>query len=153
MRAVVQRVIKAGVDIIDKNKTYTKGEIETGLVVLLGVEKGDTEKDARYMADKICGLRIFEDEDGKMNLSVGDVGGKILAISQFTLLGDVKKGKRPGFSDAEEPKRANELYEKFMEFSRENDITVKNGIFQAEMLVRIYNDGPVTILIDSNKKF
>ena len=153
MRAVVQRVTEASVDIIEDNKTYTSGGIEKGLVVLLGVEKGDTEKDAKYMADKICGLRIFEDNEGKMNLSVDDIGGQILAISQFTLLGEVKKGKRPGFSDAEEPDRANELYEKFMEYSRENGIPVSKGVFQAEMLVKIYNDGPVTILIDSNKKF
>lgn len=153
MRAVVQRVTEAGVDIIETDKRYTNGEIGNGLVVLLGVEKGDTEKDAKYMADKITGLRIFEDEDGKMNLSVENVGGSILAISQFTLLGDVKKGKRPGFSDAEEPGRANELYEKFMENVMENGIPVEKGVFQAEMLVKIYNDGPVTILIDSNKNF
>lgn len=153
MRAVVQRVKKAGVDIIEENRQYSNGEIGSGLVVLLGVEKGDSEKDAAYMAEKISGLRIFEDEDGKMNLSVMDVNGSILAVSQFTLLGDVRKGKRPGFTDAEEPVRANELYEKFIEFVKEKEIPVKEGVFQTEMLVSIYNDGPVTILIDSNKKF
>lgn len=153
MRAVVQRVKEASVDIIEDNKSRENGQISHGLVVLLGVEKGDTEQDSRYMADKVSGLRIFEDDDDKMNLSVKDVSGSILAISQFTLLGDVRKGKRPGFSDAEEPEKANQLYEKFMEYVSENDIAVEKGIFRAEMLVKIYNDGPVTILLDSKKKF
>ena len=153
MRAVVQRVVKASVDIIEGGKQHTNGSIGVGLVVLLGVEKEDTEKDAEYMADKIAGLRIFEDNEGKMNLSVKDVGGRILAISQFTLLGDVRKGKRPGFTDAEEPGRANELYEKYIMYTEENDIKVEEGIFRTEMLVKIENNGPVTILIDSKKRF
>ena len=153
MRAVIQRVKEAQVDIIEEDSAYTNGQIGSGLVVLLGVEKGDTEQDALYIADKICGMRVFEDEDKKMNLSVKDVCGSILAISQFTLLGDVRKGKRPGFTEAEEPKRANELYEKFLEYVSQNGTPVEKGVFRAEMLVKIYNDGPVTILLDSNKRF
>jgi len=153
MRAVVQRVTDASVEILSDEENNICSEIGAGLVVLLGVEKGDTEAEAKYMADKISGLRIFEDKDGKMNLSVKDIGGKILVISQFTLLGDVKKGKRPGFTDAEEPVKAKELYEKYIEYTKNNDIFVEKGVFQAKMLVRINNDGPVTILIDSNRKF
>lgn len=153
MRAVVQRVSKAQVDVKNEKESYVNGQIDAGLVVLLGVEKGDTEKDCIYMAHKICGLRIFEDSDNKMNLSVKDISGSILAISQFTLLGDVRKGKRPGFTDAEEPENANMLYEKFIELVSQKGIPVESGVFQTEMLVKIYNDGPVTILLDSNKKF
>jgi len=149
MRAVVQRVTSADVTVDDK----ITGQIEKGLVVLLGVEDTDNEKDADYMADKITGLRIFEDSEGKMNLSVSDVSGKILAVSQFTLLGDVRKGKRPSFSKAAQPKEANELYRYFINKVKEKGITTEEGIFQAEMLVRIYNDGPVTILLDSKKLF
>ena len=149
MRAVVQRVTSADVTVDD---TIT-GEIEKGLVVLLGVEDTDNEKDADYMADKITGLRIFEDSESKMNLSVSDVSGKVLAVSQFTLLGDVRKGKRPSFSKAAPPKEANELYRYFINKVKEKGITTEEGIFQAEMLVRIYNDGPVTILLDSKKLF
>ena len=105
------------------------------------------------MADKISGLRIFEDNEGKMNLSVVDVGGSILAISQFTLLGDVRKGKRPSFSSAARPDEADRLYRRFIDFVKEGGIKVEEGIFRAEMLVRIYNDGPVTILLDSRKTF
>ena len=129
------------------------GAIERGLMVLLGVEDGDDESDARYMADKISGLRIFEDSDGKMNLSVKDVFGKILAVSQFTLLGDVRKGKRPSFSKAARPEEARRLYRYFIDLLSEGDIEVQEGIFQAEMMVRILNDGPVTILLDSKKLF
>jgi D-tyrosyl-tRNA(Tyr) deacylase len=105
------------------------------------------------MADKITGLRIFEDEEGKMNLSIKDVGGDILAVSQFTLLGDVRKGKRPSFSKAARPDEANRLYRHFIDLVEERDVKTQEGIFQAEMLVRIYNDGPVTILLDSKKLF
>ena len=122
-------------------------------MVLLGVEDGDDESDARYMADKISGLRIFEDSDGKMNLSVKDVFGKILAVSQFTLLGDVRKGKRPSFSKAARSEEARRLYRYFIDLLSEGDIEVQEGIFQAEMMVRILNDGPVTILLDSKKLF
>ena len=149
MRAVVQRVTSADVTVDD---TIT-GEIEKGLVVLLGVEDTDNEKDADYMADKITGLRIFEDSEGKMNLSVSDVSGKVLAVSQFTLLGDVRNGKRPSFSKAAPQKEANELYRYFINKVKEKGITTEEGIFQAEMLVRIYNDGPVTLLLDSKKLF
>ena len=122
-------------------------------MVLLGVEDGDTEADALYMADKITGLRIFEDEEGKMNLSIKDVGGDILAVSQFTLLGDARKGKRPSFSKAARPDEANRLYRHFIDLVNERDVKTEEGVFQAEMLVRIYNDGPVTILLDSKKLF
>lgn len=149
MRAVVQRVREADVT-VDGSVT---GAIERGLMVLLGVENGDDESDARYMADKISGLRIFEDSDGKMNLSVKDVFGKILAVSQFTLLGDVRKGKRPSFSKAARPEEARRLYRYFIDLLSEGDIEVQEGIFQAEMMVRILNDGPVTILLDSKKLF
>lgn len=149
MRAVVQRVKEADVT-VENNIT---GSIKQGLMVLLGVEDGDTEADALYMADKITGLRIFEDEEGKMNLSIKDVGGDILAVSQFTLLGDARKGKRPSFSKAARPDEANKLYRHFIDLVNERDVKTEEGVFQAEMLVRIYNDGPVTILLDSKKLF
>ena len=149
MRAVVQRVREADVTV----EGSVTGAIERGLMVLLGVEYGDDESDARYMADKISGLRIFEDSDGKMNLSVKDVFGKILAVSQFTLLGDVRKGKRPSFSKAAGPEEARRLYRYFIDLLSEGDIEVQEGIFQAEMMVRNLNDGPVTILLDSKKLF
>ena len=149
MRAVVQRVKEADVS-VDNQIT---GSINKGLMVLLGVEEGDTEADAVYMADKITGLRVFEDEEGKMNLSVKDVGGDVLAVSQFTLLGDVRKGKRPSFSKAARPDEANRIYRHFIDLVEERDVKTQEGVFQAEMLVRIYNDGPVTILLDSKKLF
>ena len=149
MRAVVQRVIKADVAVEEK----VTGSIEKGLMVLLGVEDEDVEADAVYLAEKIAGLRIFEDEEGKMNLSVKDVGGDLLTVSQFTLFGDCRKGKRPSFIKAARPEKANALYRKFVSLCREQGLHVEEGIFQAEMLVRIYNDGPVTILMDSKKMF
>lgn len=149
MRAVVQRVKESDVTVDGK----ITGAIGQGLTVLLGVEDGDDEKDAAYMADKISGLRIFEDSEGKLNLSVQDIGGKILAISQFTLLGDVRKGKRPSFSTAARPEEANRLYRHFIDLVKEKNIEVQEGIFQADMMVKIYNDGPVTILLDSKKLF
>jgi D-tyrosyl-tRNA(Tyr) deacylase len=149
MRAVVQRVVKADVTVEEK----VTGAIEKGLMVLLGVEDEDEESDAVYVADKIAGLRIFEDENGKMNLSIKDVGGDLLAVSQFTLFGDCRKGKRPSFTKAARPEKANDLYRKFVALCKEQGLHVEEGIFQAEMLVRIYNDGPVTILIDSKKTF
>ena len=149
MRAVVQRVTEADVT-VDNKKT---GAIQQGLVVFLGVEDNDTEADAAYMADKISGLRIFEDENEKLNLSVKDVSGKILAVSQFTLLGDVRKGKRPSFSHAAHPEEANRLYRYFIDLVKKENIEVEEGIFRADMMVRIYNDGPVTILLDSRKLF
>ncbi len=149
MRAVVQRVAKADVTVEGK----ITGAIEKGLMVLLGVEDEDEEADAVYLADKIAGLRIFEDEEGKMNLSVKDVGGDLLAVSQFTLFGDCRKGKRPSFIKAARPEKANTLYRRFVALCQEQGLHVEEGIFQAEMLVRINNDGPVTILIDSKKVF
>lgn len=149
MRAVVQRVTYSDVT---SNEQMT-GSIQKGLTVFLGVGKGDTLADARYMAEKIAGLRIFEDAGGKMNRSVIDVGGQILAVSQFTLYGDVKKGKRPSFSDAADPGEAQALYDQFCQILRTLGLDVQEGVFQTEMLVRIHNDGPVTILIDSKKEF
>lgn len=149
MRAVVQRVTEAKVTV--ENKVV--GEIEKGMAVLLGVEEGDGEKDADYLADKIAGLRIFDDEAGVMNLSALDIGGEILSISQFTLLADARKGKRPSYSKAARPEEARNLYESFNKRLEEKGLKVETGIFQAEMLVEIHNDGPVTILLDSKKLF
>jgi len=149
MRAVVQRVAEADVSV---GGTVT-GAINKGLMVLIGVEEEDTEKDSAYMADKVIGLRIFEDEEEKMNLSVKDVDGQILAVSQFTLLGDARKGKRPSFIKAARPQMANQLYRHFIDCIKEEGIPVEEGVFQAEMTVRIHNDGPVTILLDSRKIF
>ena len=122
-------------------------------MILIGVEDGDTEKDAAYIASKTSGLRIFEDENDKMNLSVKDVDGDILAVSQFTLLGDVRKGKRPSFSSAARPEEADRLYQKVIEDLRQDGLLVEEGVFQAHMMVDILNDGPVTILLDSRKNF
>lgn len=149
MRAVVQRVTQADVA-VDGRVT---GKIDKGLMVLLGVEEGDSAEDARYMAQKTAGLRIFEDSEGKMNLSVKDVGGSVLAVSQFTLLGDARKGKRPSFVKAARPREADTLYRMYIDLLKEEGINTGEGVFRAEMLVRIYNDGPVTILIDSRKTF
>lgn len=149
MRAVVQRVTQADVTV----EGQVTGKIDKGLMVLLGVEEGDTDADAQYMAEKIAGLRIFEDEDGKMNLSVMDVAGKVLAVSQFTLLGDARKGRRPSFVKAARPEEANAMYRKFISYLNEGGLQTQEGVFRAGMLVRIYNDGPVTILIDSRKTF
>ena len=120
---------------------------------MVGIEEGDSQKDADYIAEKVAGLRIFEDKDGKMNLSVKDTGGKVLAVSQFTLLGDVRKGKRPSFSKAASPDEADILYRAFVEGIKKRGIETQEGVFQTEMMVRIYNDGPVTILLDSRKLF
>jgi D-tyrosyl-tRNA(Tyr) deacylase len=149
MRAVVQRVTRAQVS-VDNEVT---GKISHGLLVLLGVAKTDTTEDAAYLAEKIAGLRIFDDGDGKMNLSVKDVGGAVLAVSQFTLYGDVRRGKRPSFDDAAPPEAARELYEYFVEKIRGQGLTCETGRFQAMMQVELVNDGPVTILLDSTKAF
>ncbi len=149
MRAVVQRVTEASV----KVNGEVVGSIGQGLMVLLGVKTGDTEKDALYMADKILKLRIFEDENGKMNRSLKDIGGSVLCVSQFTLLGDCRGQNRPGFTQAEAPERANELYERVCARMREQDVTVETGIFRTDMKVALVNDGPITILVDSEKTF
>ncbi|QEK12073.1 D-tyrosyl-tRNA(Tyr) deacylase [Crassaminicella thermophila] len=149
MRAVIQRVKNASVS-VDNNIT---GKINKGLLVLLGVEEEDGEKDLNYLAEKIVNLRIFEDENDKMNLSLLDIGGEMLVVSQFTLLGDCRKGRRPNFMNAAKPEKANDLYVKFVQKCKIYGIKVETGVFQAHMEVNLCNDGPVTILIDSKKIF
>ena len=145
MRAVVQRVKQSSV----KTNGEIVGRIGQGLLVLLGVAKGDRAEDADYLANKILNLRIFEDEDGKMNRSLLEIGGELLAVSQFTLLADCRKGRRPSFIAAAEPGKATELYEKFVERVRQTGVAVQTGRFRAMMEVALINDGPVTIIIDS----
>jgi D-tyrosyl-tRNA(Tyr) deacylase len=147
MRAVVQRVSEARVE-VDGNVT---GSIGRGLVVLLGVGQDDTEKDADYLADKVAGLRIFPDEAGKMNKSVADYGGALLIVSQFTLYGDCRKGRRPSFDHAAAPELANRLYEYFVAQVRRRSLRAETGVFQACMAVHLINDGPVTLILDSNR--
>jgi len=147
MRAVVQRVKEGSVEI--KNKEI--GRINQGLVILLGIGQDDNEKNAEYLVGKIINLRIFEDKEEKMNLSVKDINGQILVISQFTLYGDCKKGRRPSFISAALPEKAEKLYEYFVRCIKNYGLKVETGEFQAMMLVKIYNDGPVTILLDSEK--
>lgn len=149
MRAVIQRVSEASVTVGGQ----TIGAIGCGLLVLLGVEEGDGEKDFQYITDKVPNLRIFEDEAGKMNRSLLDVGGEILAVSQFTLLGDARGGRRPSFSTAARPETANPTYERMVALWREKGITVGTGMFGEEMAVSLVNNGPVTILLDSRKLF
>lgn len=149
MRAVVQRVSSSKVAVEDN----VVGQISKGLLVLLGVTHEDTSKDVDYMIDKILNLRIFEDENEKMNLSLKDVGGELLVVSQFTLYGDCRKGKRPSFSNAARPELATKLYEEFIEKAALQDIVVGTGKFGAHMIVDITNDGPVTMLLESNKSF
>lgn len=149
MRAVVQRVSRAQVTV----NGNVAGEIGMGLLVFLGVGDGDTEADAAYLAEKIAGLRIFEDEQGKMNRSVPDVGGSVLAVSQFTLYGDLRRGKRPSFDAAAAPEKARQLYEFFVERIRAAGLRCEIGRFQEIMTVELVNEGPVTILLDSAKAF
>ena len=149
MRAVVQRVSRASVKV---DGEFT-GKIDQGLLVLLGVAQEDAVADADYLAGKIAGLRIFEDEEGKMNRSVSDVGGAVLAVSQFTLFGDVRRGKRPSFDAAARPERAKELYEEFVQRLRALGLRCEIGRFQEMMEVELVNQGPVTILLDSKKLF
>ena len=149
MRAVVQRVSRARVTV----KDWTSGEIGLGLLVLVGVGHDDTEADATYLAEKIAGLRIFEDHDGKMNRGVIDVGGSVLAVSQFTLYGDVRRGKRPSFDAAAPPGAARRLYEFFVQQVQALGLRCETGRFQEMMQVDLVNDGPVTILLDSKKAF
>lgn len=149
MRAVVQRVSYANV-MIDGQIV---GEIEKGFTVLLGIGQGDTEQDAAYLCDKILGLRVFEDDNGKMNRSLQDISGGLLVVSQFTLFGDCRKGRRPSFSDAAHPDTARQLYEHFLSLARDLHLNVASGQFQATMQVTIHNDGPVTLLLDSRRMF
>src|SRR4030095_6121635 len=148
MRAVLQRVSRAQVT-VDGQVT---GEIGTGILVLLGVGMGDAEADAVYLAEKIANLRIFDDDDGKMNRSVVDVGGGLLVVSQFTLYADARKGRRPSYIGAASPDEANRLYEFFVELARKYVSKVETGRFQAMMDVELVNDGPVTIILDSSQK-
>jgi D-aminoacyl-tRNA deacylase len=149
MRAVVQRVLRARVTVVSRSI----GQIERGLVVLLGVGSGDGQSDAEYLAEKIAGLRIFQDAEGKMNRSVGEAGGAVLAVSQFTLYGDARRGKRPSFDGAARPELARELFDYFVERIRGLGLRCETGQFQAEMQVELVNEGPVTILLDSQKNF
>jgi len=149
MRAVVQRVSRAAVK-VDGQLT---GEIGKGLLVLVGVAQDDSEADGDYLGDKVAGLRVFEDSNGKMNLSVAEVGGAVLAVSQFTLFGDVRRGKRPSFDAAARPQQAKALYEYFVERIRARGLRCETGRFQEMMQVELVNSGPVTILLDSKKLF
>ena len=149
MKALLQRVTKASVSVAGE----VVGRIGQGLVVLLGIANGDTEKDAQYLAQKTVNLRIFSDEVGRFNLSAVDIKGELLVISQFTLLADTKKGRRPSFAEAASPTQAKELFDYFVEQARATGLKVETGRFQQYMQVEIHNDGPVTILLDSREKF
>jgi D-tyrosyl-tRNA(Tyr) deacylase len=149
MRAVVQRVKKSSVTVNEK----VVGSISKGLIVLLGVGHGDDDHDIEYLSEKILNLRIFEDENGKMNKSLLDINGQLLVVSQFTLFGDCRKGRRPGFDKAARPEIAKEMYQRFVNRCKEFGVHTETGIFQADMLVDISNDGPVTLLLDSKKEF
>lgn len=149
MRAVVQRVTQAAVTV----EGTTVSRIGRGLLVLLGVAEGDSAEDAGYLAGKVAGLRIFEDEAGKMNLAVGDVGGEVMVVSQFTLLADCRKGRRPSFTGAAAPEEAEALYRVFVDQLQQRSVPVATGRFQAHVQVALTNDGPVTILLDSRHSF
>ncbi len=146
MKAVVQRVLSASVTVDGK----VVGKIDKGLLLLIGVKDDDTKKDAEFLAEKCCGLRVFEDENGKMNCSLSDVKGAILAISNFTVYGDCSHGKRPSFIKAAPPDKANELYEYFVSLCRQKGIETQTGIFRADMKVSLCNDGPITIIACSD---
>ena len=148
MKVVLQRVREGSVEVEGK----IVGQIGKGMVLLVGATVGDGEKEVVYLADKCANLRIFEDAQGKMNLSVLEVGGEILVISQFTLYGDTKKGRRPSFTEAMEPKEAEKLYLMFIDYLKEKGLRVEQGVFGAKMLVKIFNDGPVTFVLDSKEK-
>ncbi|MCU0246688.1 MAG: D-aminoacyl-tRNA deacylase [Bryobacter sp.] len=148
MRIVLQRVLAASVEV----EGATCGEIGRGLLVLLGVSRADSEKDIDYLVEKTLGLRIFPDQEGKMNLSVSETGGELLIVSQFTLYGDCRKGRRPSFDQAAPPELARSLYERFVEKAAARGIRVATGIFQADMKVSLVNDGPVTLVYDSEKQ-
>ena len=147
MRTVVQRVREARVELDGR----VAGQIGVGLLVLVGVAKNDTRRDADYMADKVTGLRVFPDEAGKMNRNVKEAGGSLLIVSQFTLYGDVRRGRRPSFDGAAGPQQARPLYEYFVEAVRASGVPLETGSFQADMSVHLINDGPVTIIVDSGQ--
>lgn len=149
MRAVVQRVTEASVTVDGE----IVGEINQGLLVLLGIGQEDDDKDLKYLVDKVIGLRIFQDENDKMNLSILDIKGELLVVSQFTIYGDVRKGKRPSFSTSAKPEIGNFYYERFVQMTRELGIKTETGVFGAHMDVHLINNGPVTILLDSKKTF
>ena len=148
MKLVVQRVSHASVTV----EGNVVGKINNGLMILIGAKKGDTEKDVEYCVEKALNLRIFSDENDKMNLSVKDIQGELLLISQFTLYGDTSHGRRPSFIEAEEPEHANELYELFIEKAKESGLKVEKGIFGADMKVELLNNGPVTLIVESPEK-
>ncbi|HBT75465.1 MAG TPA: D-tyrosyl-tRNA(Tyr) deacylase [Planctomycetaceae bacterium] len=150
MRVVVQRVARAQVALRDDGAVV--GSIARGFLILLGVSTVDTEDDAVYLASKVAGLRVFEDADGKMNLALADVDGELLVVSQFTLYGDCRKGRRPGFAEAARPEDAGRLYEFFVELLRRRGFRVRTGAFQRDMAVESVNDGPVTLIIDSARR-
>lgn len=149
MRAVIQRVEQASVSV----EGEIRGQIGAGFLVLIGVEEGDGDADFKYIADKVPNLRVFEDEQGKMNRSLLDVGGELLAVSQFTLLGDARGGRRPSFIAAARPETADPMYERLVAEWRARGIRVETGVFGAHMKVSLVNDGPVTILLDSRRRF
>lgn len=149
MRAVIQRVERASVSV----EGEIKGQIGAGFLVLIGVEEGDGDADFKYIADKVPNLRVFEDDQGKMNRSLMDVGGEVLAVSQFTLLGDARGGRRPSFITAARPETADPMYERLVADWRARGIRVETGVFGAHMKVALVNDGPVTILLDSRRRF
>ena len=149
MRAVIQRVEKASVSV----EGEIRGQVGAGFLVLIGVEEGDGDADFKYIADKVPNLRVFEDDQGKMNRSLLDVGGEVLAVSQFTLLGDARGGRRPSFITAARPETADPMYERLVADWRARGIRVETGVFGAHMKVSLVNDGPVTILLDSRRRF
>ena len=149
MRAVIQRVERASVSV----EGEIRGQIGAGFLVLIGVEEGDGDADFKYIADKVPNLRVFEDDQGKMNRSLMDVGGELLAVSQFTLLGDARGGRRPSFITAARPETADPMYERLVADWRARGIRVETGVFGAHMKVSLVNDGPVTILLDSRRRF
>jgi D-tyrosyl-tRNA(Tyr) deacylase len=149
LKVLLQRVTGGSVSIDGE----VVGKIGQGLVAFVGVADGDTEKDIEYLVPKMTGLRIFSDEEGRFNLSVMDIGGELLLVSQFTLLADTRKGRRPGFSRAAPPEQAKKLFEQFVERSRDTGLKVETGRFQEYMQIEIHNDGPVTIMLDSRDKF
>jgi D-aminoacyl-tRNA deacylase len=147
VKIVLQRVGEASVEAAGR----IEGKIGRGICLLIGVEKGDTAQDAEFLAGKAVGLRIFPDAEGKMNLSLAEVGGEVLAVSQFTLAGSTRKGRRPGFDGAEEPKRAEEMFRLLVDKIRERGFRVATGVFQAEMNVRLVNEGPVTFILEGRR--